>query len=366
VTVRPIRFDQVIPSIAERDAVSHHTLETQRVLREMGFVSEIFAREMSPGMVAHVRPLAELPRDDPGRQWLCYQASIGSPAAEVFLAHPGGKVVTYHNITPAPLVEAWMPFLGEEVRLGRRQLPELAAVSETGIAVSSYNAAELSEAGFTHTAVASLMMERSNFDSVADARRRAELAAAKQAGGSDWLFVGQMLPHKCHQDVIKAFACSLQVFDPKARLHLIGRESCPGYVLALHRFIADLGISSSVDFAGSVSPAELAAYYQAADVLVCCSAHEGFCAPIIEAMHHGVPVVAYAVAAVPETVLDAGLLLSSKEPLLVATAAERVLRDRTLREALVERGRERARRFSIAAARVAFVAAVEEALERAG
>lgn len=365
-TGRPIRFDQVIPSIAERDAVSYHTLETQRALREMGFVSEIFAREMSPGMVAHARPLAELPRDDASRQWLCYQASIGSPAAEAFIAHPGGKVVTYHNITPAPLVEGWMPFLGEEVRLGRHQLPELAAVSETGIAVSKYNAAELREAGFATTAVASLMMDRSNFDSAAEPGRRAELAAAKRTGGSDWLFVGQMLPHKCHQDVIKAFACSLRVFDPKARLHLIGRESCPGYVLALHRFIQDLGIASSVDFAGSVSPAELTAHYQAADVLVCCSAHEGFCAPIIEAMHHGVPVVAYAVAAVPETVLDAGLLLSSKEPLLVATAAERVLRDRLLREVLVDRGRERARRFSLDAARVAFVAALEEALERAG
>ena len=363
-TGRPIRFDQVIPSIAERDAVSYHTLETQRVLREMGFVSEIFAREMSPGMVAHARPLAALPRDDASRQWLCYQASIGSPAAEAFIAHPGGKVVTYHNITPAPLVEGWMPFLGEEVRLGRRQLPELAAVSETGIAVSRYNAAELAEAGFATTAVASLMMERSNFDSVADVPRRRRVGGGQTNRRIRLALrrpdAAPQVPPGCHQGV----RLLARVFDPEASLHLVGRESCPAYAPRStgsstrsawpHRRLRRIG-----------EPGELTAYYQAADVLVCCSAHEGFCAPLIEAMHHGVPVVAYGVAAVPETVVDAGLLLS-KEPLLVATAAERVLRDRLLREVLVERGRERARRFSLDAARAAFVAALEEALERAG
>ena len=363
-TVRPIRFDQVIPSIAERRHKPPHPRGTA-VLRSMGLISEILAWQRAPGMVRAARPLAELPSDDAQHQWLCYQASIGSPAAVSFITHPGGKGVNYHNITPPALVEEWMPSLGAEVRLGRQQLPELAGVSVTGIADSAYNANELSEAGFTHTSVAPLMLDKSNFDSAPDAQRRSDLLEAKEAGGADWLYVGQMLPHKCHHDVVKAFACFLEAFDPKARLHLIGPGSCPGYVLALRRFIEQLGIAASVDFAGSVSSSELAAYYQAADVLVGCSAHEGFCAPILEAMHHGVPVVAYAAAAVPETVLDAGVLLTSKEPLLVATAAERVLTDRSLREVLIERGGERAKGLSEDVAVAAFVAGVERALELA-
>ncbi len=193
----------------------------------------------------------------------------------------------------------------------------------TGIGVSGYNARELSEAGFAHTAVAPLDDGAVQSSTAApDPAAAAELARCEAAGGSDWLFVGQMLPHKCHQDVIKAFACSLRAFDPTARLHLVGRESCPAMC---SRSAASSTTSASA--ALSTLPArsrqaELAAYYQAADVFVGCSAHEGFCAPMIEAMHHGVPVVAYAAAAVPETVLDAGLLLDSKEPLLVATAAE--------------------------------------------
>src|SRR5579864_9124116 len=37
------RIDQVIPTIVERDAVSTHTLEAQRVLHDLGVESDIYA-----------------------------------------------------------------------------------------------------------------------------------------------------------------------------------------------------------------------------------------------------------------------------------------------------------------------------------
>lgn len=363
---RPIRVDQVIPSIVERDGVSHHTLEAQRVLRSMGFLSEIFAGNWGPGLEGMVRPLAELPHEHGGSQWICYQASIGSPAADVVAAHPGRKIVNYHNITPAPLVETWMPSLGEEVRLGRLQMAELAPLCELGIGVSGYNASELDAWGYRRTAVAALMMDLSSLEVAIDPRVREEQGSAKSSGGSDWLFVGQMLPHKAHQDVVKAFACYLELFDRGARLHLVGRPSCPPYALAVRRFAEEIGIAESVDFAGSVSPAELAAYYVGADVLVCCSEHEGFCAPLLEAMHQGVPVVAYGVAAVPETLLDAGIVLRSKEPILMATAAHHVLSDAGLRSLLVDRGHDRASMFTLDSARRAFSSAIELVMSEPG
>ena len=76
---------------------------------------------------------------------------------------------------------------------------------------------------------------------------------------------------------------------------------------------------------GGVSAAELAAYYRAADVFVVCSEHEGFCVPLLEAMHYRVPIVAYAATAVPETLGDAGLLLDVKDPCTVAAAVDRVV-----------------------------------------
>lgn len=360
---RPVRIDQVLPSIVERDAVSHHTLEAQRVLRSLGFVSEIYALTMGPEMAGRVHPLAELPQEQAGRQWLCYQGSIGSPAAEAFAAHEAPKLLNYHNITPPALVEAWMPSLADEVRLGRKQLADLASEVLLGIGDSAYNSAELDAWGYRRTTVSMLMVDHTNFDAPPDPGRRRQLLAARSGGGADWLFVGQMLPHKAHHDVVMAFAAYLEAYDPSARLHLVGRESCPPYALGVRKLVEALGLTGSVDFAGSVTAAELSALYDASDVYVCCSDHEGFCAPLLEAMHHGLPIVAYAAAAVPETVGDAGVVVDSKEPALVAAAAERVLGDTGLRARLVDRGRERAGEFTLERARRQFAATIERAVE---
>jgi len=130
---RPVRIDLVIPSIVERDAVSHHNPRGSEGLHSMGFVSEVYARNMGPGLQGRVHLLEELPREGPEHQWVCYQASIGSPAADVFASHPGLKLLDYHNISPAELVERWLPHLGEEVRLGRKQLSEMAPMRGAGL-----------------------------------------------------------------------------------------------------------------------------------------------------------------------------------------------------------------------------------------
>ena len=74
------------------------------------------------------------------------------------------------------------------------------------------------------------------------------------------------------------------------------------------------GLADSVDFVSRISDAELSAHYGSADVLVMLSEHEGFGVPLVEAMPHGLPVVAYASGAVPEVVGDAGVLLEARAP----------------------------------------------------
>lgn len=359
---RPERIDQVIPAIVEHDAVSNHTFEAQRLLREMGLGSEIYARIIGPGCAGRVRPIEELSSSDAERQWLLYQSSIGSPAAEVFAHHRGRKLLDYHNITPAELVERWIPPLGAEARLGRRQLAELAPLVAAGFADSAYNAAELATAGFARTRVVPLLVETANVEASPDAAVLAGLMASKAAGGSDWLFVGQLAPHKAQHDLVKAFACYRRAYDERARLHLVGREMGQTYKDALRRFVASLGLGAAVELTGSVPATTLAAYYAAADVFVCCSEHEGFCAPVVEAMHRRVPVVAIARAALPETIGDGGVLLGERDPVLVAAAVHEVLATPGAREALVEAGARQAGRYGLDAARRAFRAAVDEEL----
>jgi glycosyltransferase involved in cell wall biosynthesis len=361
-SVRPTRIDQVIPSIIEHDAVSNHTFVAQRLLREMGFVSEIYAAIIGPGCAGRVHPLGELPSLEDGSQWVLYQCSIGGPAADVVARHPGRKLLDYHNITPSPLVERWLPPLAEECRLGRRQLKALAPLVSYAFARSAYNAAELATNGFARSTVVPFLVERGNFDESPDADWLARLAAARSEGGSDWLFVGQIAPHKAQHDLVKAFACYRSVYDADARLHLVGREMGSTYIDALRRFIAALGLQDAISLPGSVSVGALVAYYGIADVFVCLSDHEGFCAPIVEAMSRGVPVVAYAAAAVPETVGEAGVLLSDKSPAFVASVVHRLLGDAPVRASLVAAGRARALQYAPEVAAAAFRDAIKVAL----
>jgi glycosyltransferase involved in cell wall biosynthesis len=79
-------------------------------------------------------------------------------------------------------------------------------------------------------------------------------------------------------------------------------------------------------------------------------------------MAHDLPVVAYGVTAVPETVQDAGLLLPSKEPLAFAAAVHRVMEDEQLRQQFSRAAVRRVEAFSLARARVQFVDLVRDAV----
>jgi glycosyltransferase involved in cell wall biosynthesis len=80
------------------------------------------------------------------------------------------------------------------------------------------------------------------------------------------------------------------------------------------------------------------------------SEHEGFAAPLVEAMACGLPVVARDAGAVSETVGGAGLLVPYAAPLLAAELVERLLVDEPLRTALIVRGRRRAEALVASAA----------------
>jgi glycosyltransferase involved in cell wall biosynthesis len=150
--------------------------------------------------------------------------------------------------------------------------------------------------------------------------------------------------------------------DPEARLCLVGGVAADRYQRALESYVADLGLGDHVELAGSVSPEVLAAYFEAADVFVCLSDHEGFCVPLVEAMQHQLPIVAFESSAVPETLGDAGLLLPGKSPTLVATAVQRLLADAPLRTSLVEAGRARVGALSIDATTSVWESVLERVL----
>ncbi|MDZ4827608.1 MAG: glycosyltransferase [Actinomycetota bacterium] len=351
---------QFLP-VLEPGAVGAHALAARTVFRDAGYDSEIFAGEIRAsyaGEGAHDaasygRRFRALPDDR-----LVYHLAIGSHLAETLAARAERLVVDYHNLTPLRYFDGWAPVAAGGVAWGRRQLSTLAARAALGIGDSYYNEVELIEANYARTTVVPILVPPAAFDVEPDT---VTLARVRSYGaGAVWLFVGRLAPNKAQHDIVKAFSVYRKVHDPDARLVLVGGSSSDSYELALERFVERLGLTTAVELAGAVTPAALAAFYEAADVFVVCSDHEGFCVPLLEAWHHRVPIVAFAATAIPETLGDAGLLLDVKDPYTVAGAVDRVLRDDVVRHALVEAGLRRLHEFDIATTGAELVAAIEK------
>jgi glycosyltransferase involved in cell wall biosynthesis len=106
------------------------------------------------------------------------------------------------------------------------------------------------------------------------------------------------------------------------------------YRHALDVLVARIG-ARRVQFTGPISSEARDAWYRSADVYLSLSVHEGFCAPLVEALAHGVPVVARAAGAVPETLGGAGLVLHGAELPLVAEALHELASSSATRSALL-------------------------------
>jgi len=355
------RIDQVIPSLASRDAIGGHVVQLRDLLRSRGFESDIFYGNATPDRLDYGFPVSRLGDRSTTDRVLLYQLSIGSGVADIFRDRGERKFVNYHNITPADLLEAWIPAVGEEVRWGRAQLRDLAPITEFAIADSMYNERELQAAGYRSTTTVPLLLDLDGFAGSPDPTLAARLAGQRAGGGSELLFVGKVSPHKGQHDLVKALAAYRRLYDPQARLRLVGGAISDEYRAAVERFADELGLIDAVEIAGSVTHEELIAYYAAADVFVCLSNHEGFCVPLLEAMYHRVPIVAYTNTAVPETVATAGLVLPDKQPARVAAAIHRVVTDQNLRAALARAASERVASFALPRVQEGFASALETA-----
>lgn len=139
------------------------------------------------------------------------------------------------------------------------------------------------------------------------------------AFGKRVIFVGRLDPVKGATLLIEAMAKVLTT-HPDARLTVVGDGSSRAMAEAK---AADLGITSSVTFAGFQSQGAVAAMLEEADMLVLPSFAEGVPVVLMEAMASRIPVIASRVAGVQELVED-GVSGFAIPPGDVATLAERI------------------------------------------
>ncbi len=346
---RPLRVDQFVPSFVLHDAISNHVRQVQRILRDAGYLSDVYFEHLDPRLEGRARSYRECDPTPDAHRVLLYHASTHSEMAGWLIdAARGGQrvAIDYHNITPSEYFARWEPIAARSMELARRQLAEILPWVGLAVADSAYNASELEALGHAGAAVRPLLLDLSEFHQQPDPATAARLADARRSGPL-WLFVGRLAPNKCQHDVIAAFAVFRRLFAPGARLALVGGATSVRYVSSLRSMTDRLGLGDSVEFAGSLRFAEMLAYFRAADAFVCLSEHEGFCVPLIEAMEAGTPVVAHRSSAVTETVASAGILLDDKDPLSVACAVQALIDDPARRTAAVGAGRRRAQAFAL-------------------
>ncbi|MFZ4515477.1 MAG: glycosyltransferase family 4 protein [Acidimicrobiia bacterium] len=340
---------QFVPKL-EPGAVGYHTLEVQRVLRGAGYDSEIYALDFAPAWSDRGSPCSEFrPRDE--NDVLLYQYAIGSSLVDFLMNAPGRLVVNSHTQTPPGLLSGWDLDGAAGVMLGMHQLAAMAQRAVAAFAVSEFNAAELRLLGYQNISVIPVFTPVREY-------AVSELARHRAGSGAVWLFVGRVSPNKMQHKIVQAFSWYRKVYDPGAQLVLAGGGMEGRYGRALWRYISRLNLDSAVRCAGRISDEELDELYRSSDVFVCLSEHEGFCVPLIEAMRSELPVVARALTAVPETIGDAGLLLDTSRPSIVAAAVHRVLEDDALRKNMVAAGTARAMTFDPGVCAAAFLDAI--------
>jgi glycosyltransferase involved in cell wall biosynthesis len=354
----PVAVHQFIPTLNPRDASGTHTLLLRDILRQAGWRSDIFAEAIHDDLADEAYKHWMYPEHAAEGDVLVYQFSTSSAVAAFLAARSERLILDFHNFTAPEYFAGWEAHTEQRAALAGAELELLAPRAVLGLADSRFNEAALRQAGCRHTAVVPVLVDYQRVVAAPDLRLAAELSAQKEQGGSDILFVGRVVPSKAQHNLVKALWAYRRLYDPAARLHLVGGTSSYEYRKSLQGFIADLNLASAVRVTGELSDSGLAAVFTAADVYLSLSAHEGFGVPLMEAMAASVPVIALGSGAVAETVGDGALVLEGDDPSYVAAALHRVLTDDLLRQRLVTAGRERLASFDLGAVAPRLVAAI--------
>lgn len=328
------------------DAVSDQVFVIQRWLRDLGFESEVYAERFQPELADRVRPARDY-RPSAAEMCVIHHHAVGSDIAERLMALDVRQLLIYHNITPPQFFAFADPILAANLEKGRRQLEAMRPCTLLALGDSGYNARELIELGYESTGVLPIVLDETHLQAPLNEALAAECDAARPLV----LFVGRFAPNKRQEDLLKLHHC-LRRISPEARLVLVGNTDFADYVIWLRALAADLGLDdSAVRVTGHVSHQDMITYYRCADVYVSMSEHEGFGKPLIESMYCGLPVIAYASTAVPDTLGEAGILFHRKDYEGLAELIDRLTRDASLRRRVIARQMERVQSFLAPAVR---------------
>ncbi len=333
---------QWVPAAHKGDAIGDSARAVRAILRSMGHESEVFALTVDDDLRDDIRPFSD-PAARRGEVTILHYA-LPSPMTRALATLEGGRVLQYHNITPAEFFGPFSPPLFRLAHLGRQDLASLVGRVDLALGDSDYNRRELESLGFAPTAVFPIAVDTHRLTA---APRSRSLERVLSDGLTNFLFVGRIAPNKKIEDHIRLGEFYKRYIDTEYRFIFVGRtDVVPEYYATIRALVLEYQMPSDrFFFTGAVPNADLAAYYRSASVYVSLSEHEGFCVPLVEAMAMDVPVLAYEAGAVGETMGGAGFLFSPKDLEYAAEALGVLAYDERTRRQVLEGQRARLAHF---------------------
>ncbi len=336
--------NQWLPAAHRGDAVGDNARVMRDLFRRWGHTSEIYALTIDGDLVSEIRPWYH----DAARQgdMTILHFAVPSPMSQSFASLPGVRVLHYHNVTPAHFFAPFDMGICRMAAEGRRELAMLADRTDMALGVSEYNRQELVDTGFERTGLLPIVVDTAR---LTNARPVPALESLLQDGLANILFVGRIAPNKKIEDHIRLAEQYKRYVDIYYRFIFVGNyNAVPGYYATVRALIAEYQmLPDRFWFTGPVPEEELAAYYRNAHAYVSLSEHEGFCVPLVEAMAMDVPVLAYAAAAVPETLGGAGVSFAPKDLEMAAEWLGALVYDEPLRQQVIAGQRRRLADFSL-------------------
>ena len=331
-------INQWVPAAHRGDAVGDSARAVRDLLRARGHRSDIFALTVDEELQHDIRLFAE-PDARLGDITILHVA-VPSPMSGALAGLSGGRVIQYHNITPAHFFAPYHPEIFRIAALGRTELAGLVGGVDLALGDSEYNRRELEALGFERTGVFPIVV---NTDRIQFGEPVRALEDCLDDGLANILFVGRIAPNKRIEDHIRLAEHFKRYVDTDYRFIFVGRtDAVPRYYASIRALM--LRYEMPADrfwFVGSVPDDELAVYYRTARAYVSMSEHEGFCVPLVEAMAADLPILAYGAAAVPETLGGAGVCFTPKDLEYAAELLGMLVYDDAFRDRVISGQRRR-------------------------
>lgn len=151
------------------------------------------------------------------------------------------------------------------------------------------------------------------------------------------LFVGSVIKRKGLLYLLKSLV-DVKNEIPYFHLNIVGEIKDKNYNKSLTKYINDHHLQNHISFMGRVSDDKLNDLYKRSEIFVFPSLLEGYGIVLIEAMNHGLPIVAFNNSAIPFTIKDGynGLLAENKSSVSLAGKIKELVGNCDLRRLLMK------------------------------